>query len=72
MESELEEEKKQRVAAVNMKKKLEGDMKEMQSQVDMANKMKEDSMKQLRKLQVRILCCVINVAAALDCNLMLA
>lgn len=54
MESELEEEKKQRSAAINGKKKLEGDLKEMQGQVDMANKVKEDSVKQLRKLQAQL------------------
>ena len=51
MEAELEEERKQRSAAMNARKKLEGDLKEMESQVEMANKVKEDSVRQLRKLQ---------------------
>jgi len=53
MEGELEEERKNRSAAVNARKKLEGDLKNLEQQVEMANKVKEDSMKQLRRLQVR-------------------
>ena len=52
MESELEEERKQRAAAVSGKKKLEGELANMLGQVEMATKVKEDSLKQLRKLQV--------------------
>ena|SRR6218665_1758008 len=52
MEGELEEEKKQRLAATNARKKLEADLKVMEQQVDMATKVKDDSIKQLRKLQV--------------------
>ena len=55
MESELEEERKQRTTAVNARKKLEGDLKGMQDQVDNANKMKEDAIKQLRRLQVSVM-----------------
>ena len=54
MEQELEEERKQRQAAMNGKKKLEGDFKSMEQQVETANKVKEDAMKQLKKLQVWI------------------
>ena len=54
MEGELEEERKQRTAAANARKKLEGDMKNIEQQVEMANKVKEDSVKQLRRLQVRL------------------
>ena len=50
-EAELEEERKQRSAAVNAKKKLEGDLKNMEGQVEMAQKIKEDSVRQVRKLQ---------------------
>jgi len=52
METELEEERKQRQAAVNARKKIEGDYKAMEQQVEMANKIKEDALKQLKKLQV--------------------
>lgn len=52
MEGELEEERKQRSAAVNARKKLEGDLKNMEQAVEMASKVKEDSVKQLRRLQV--------------------
>lgn len=54
MEAELEEERKQRIAAVNARKKLEGDLKGMQDQVDNANKVKEDAIKQLRRLQAQM------------------
>ncbi len=53
MEAELEEERKQRTAAVNARKKLEGDFKHMEEQVENASRMKEDALKQLRRLQVR-------------------
>lgn len=52
METELDEERKQRTAAVSVRKKLEGDFKAMEQQVEMANKVKEDAIKQLKKLQV--------------------
>ena len=53
MESDLEEERKQRTTAVNARKKLEGDINSMKDQVDNATKIKEDAVKQLRRLQVR-------------------
>jgi myosin heavy chain 9/10/11/14 len=52
MEAELEEERKQRTLAVNARKKIEGDFKSMEQQVDTANKIKEDALKQLKKIQV--------------------
>jgi hypothetical protein len=52
MEAELEEERKQKSLAVNARKKLEGDFKSMEQQVDNANKIKEDALKQLKKFQV--------------------
>ena len=71
MEVELEEERKQRSIAVNTRKKLEGDMKALEQQFDMANKVKEDAVKQLKKLQVKIFmypkCKSLNVLS--DCNL---
>ena len=54
MEAELEDERKQRMAAVNAKKKIEGDYKDMEAQLEMALKVKEDTLKQLRKLQVQV------------------
>ena len=52
LETELEEERKQRLAAVNARKKVEGDFKAMEQQVELANKTKEEATKQLKKLQV--------------------
>ena len=54
MEAELEEERRQRTAAVSARKKLEGDLKAMEQHVDTANKNREDAIKQLKKLQVRL------------------
>ncbi|XP_061416725.1 myosin-10-like isoform X1 [Lethenteron reissneri] len=53
MESELEDERKQRALAVAAKKKLEADYKELESQNEGANKGREDAVKQLRKLQAQ-------------------
>jgi myosin protein heavy chain len=53
VESQLEEERKQKAAAIAVRKKLEGDFRSMEQQVESANKMKEDLFKQLKKLQVR-------------------
>jgi len=53
LEAELEEERRQRSAAISARKKLEGDMKSLESQVDTANSLKEDAVKQLKKFQVR-------------------
>merc|ERR1712080_645258 len=52
LEAELDEERKQKQAAVNAKKKLETDYKDLESTMDMNNKLKEDALKQLKKLQV--------------------
>ena len=52
LESEVEEERRQRTAAVNARKKLEGDTKDLVAQVDAANRAKDDLSKQLKKLQV--------------------
>merc|ERR1719422_601257 len=51
LESELDEERKQKQTAVNAKKKLETDYKDLESTMDMNNKLKEDAIKQLKKLQ---------------------
>lgn len=54
MEQELEEERRQRAAAVAARKKIEGDFAAMQQQVDLANKLKEDALKQAKKLQAQM------------------
>ncbi len=52
MELELEDERKQRSAAVAARKKLELDLKELEAAIDMANKNRDEALKQLKKLQV--------------------
>ena len=51
MEEELEEERKGRQYAASAKRKLEGDVKELEAQLDQANRIKEDGLKQLKKYQ---------------------
>lgn len=53
MEVELEDERKQRSIAMAARKKLELDLKDLESHIDTANKNREEAIKQLRKLQVR-------------------
>lgn len=52
METELEDERKQRTLAVAAKKKLEMDLNELEGQIEAANKGRDEAIKQLRKLQV--------------------
>lgn len=52
LEAELEDERKQRAAASSIRKKLEADLKDMEQQQEINNKLKEDALKQLKKLQV--------------------
>ncbi|XP_055324468.1 myosin heavy chain, non-muscle isoform X2 [Sitodiplosis mosellana] len=54
METELDEERKQRAAAIAAKKKLESDLKDIEATLEMHNKMKEDAVKQAKKLQGQI------------------
>ena len=54
MESDMEEERKQRASAVSARKKLEGEIKDMEQQVEMSQKLKEDAVKQLKKLQAQM------------------
>ncbi|XP_041673164.1 myosin-9-like isoform X2 [Cheilinus undulatus] len=54
MEMELEDERKQRSAAVAGRKKLELDLKELEAGIDMANKNREEALKQLKKLQAQM------------------
>lgn len=52
MEMELEDERKQRVQAVSVRKKLELDLSELAAQIDASNKARDEALKQLKKLQV--------------------
>lgn len=52
MEMELEDERKQRSTAVAARKKMELDLKELEAAIDMANKNRDEALKQLKKLQV--------------------
>ncbi|XP_073974328.1 myosin heavy chain 10 isoform X3 [Rhodnius prolixus] len=54
VEAELEDERKQRAAAVAAKKKLEADLKDVEQQLEMQAKVKEDLQKQLKKCQVQL------------------
>ncbi|XP_055837169.1 myosin heavy chain, non-muscle isoform X5 [Episyrphus balteatus] len=54
LEAELDEERKQRTAAVAAKKKLEGDLKEIETTMEMHNKVKEDALKHAKKLQAQV------------------
>lgn len=52
MEAELEEERKQRGQASAGKKKLEGELKDSEDQLEAASRGREEAIKQLRKIQV--------------------
>ena len=52
MEVELEDERRQRSLALSSKKKLELDLAELEAQIDMANKGRDEALKQLKKHQV--------------------
>jgi len=52
LETELDEERKQRLAAAGNRKKLEADLRMSTQQVDIVTKAKEDVAKQLKKTQV--------------------
>ncbi|XP_078739237.1 LOW QUALITY PROTEIN: uncharacterized protein LOC144952628 [Lampetra fluviatilis] len=54
MEEELEEERRQRSAAVAQRKKLEGDVMELQAQVEKLSKSKEEYGKQGKKMQAAL------------------
>uniref|UniRef100_A0AAQ5Z5P7 Myosin-9 n=1 Tax=Amphiprion ocellaris TaxID=80972 RepID=A0AAQ5Z5P7_AMPOC len=54
MEMELEDERKQRSAAVASRKKLELDLKELEAGIDMANKNRDEALKQLKKVQAQM------------------
>lgn len=50
-EQELEEERRQKTAAVGAKKKIEGEFTDMEMAVENANKQKEEAQKQYKKMQ---------------------
>ncbi|KAF7710994.1 myosin-11a isoform X1 [Silurus meridionalis] len=54
LETELEDERKQRTAMAASKKKMEGDLKDLEGQIDTANKNRDEAIKQLRKLQAQM------------------
>ncbi|XP_069021405.1 myosin-11-like isoform X4 [Embiotoca jacksoni] len=54
LESELEEERKQRGQASAGKKKLEGELKDMEDQLEATSRGRDESIKQLRKLQGQV------------------
>ncbi|XP_077474665.1 myosin-11-like isoform X2 [Stigmatopora argus] len=51
LESELDEEKKQRAQAWAGKKKLEGELKDTEEQLETTNRARDEALKQLRKIQ---------------------
>ncbi|CAL1262335.1 unnamed protein product [Larinioides sclopetarius] len=51
LEAELEDERKQRGAAIAARKKLDADYKDLEQQLEIANKVKDDAVRQLKKLQ---------------------
>ncbi|XP_043931262.1 myosin-9 [Protopterus annectens] len=58
LESELEDERRQRATAVAAKKKLELDLKDLEGQIDAANKARDEAIKQQRKLQTQLKDCL--------------
>uniref|UniRef100_A0A665V3G1 Myosin, heavy chain 11a, smooth muscle n=1 Tax=Echeneis naucrates TaxID=173247 RepID=A0A665V3G1_ECHNA len=54
LETELEDERKQRALASVAKKKLETDMKDLEGQIETANKGRDEAIKQFRKLQAQM------------------
>uniref|UniRef100_UPI0037E83750 myosin-11-like isoform X3 n=1 Tax=Semicossyphus pulcher TaxID=241346 RepID=UPI0037E83750 len=54
LESELEEEKKQRGQASGSKKKLEGELKDMEDQLEATSRGRDEAIKQLRKIQGQV------------------
>ncbi|XP_041978089.1 myosin heavy chain, non-muscle isoform X2 [Aricia agestis] len=54
LEAELEDERKQRAAHAATRKKLEADLKDAEQALHLANKVKEDAVKQAKKLAVQL------------------
>lgn len=57
LEEELEEERKQQGSASGSKKKLEGELKDIEDQMEATSRARDEAVKQLRKIQVRGLFC---------------
>lgn len=53
LEMELEEERKQRSGALAFKKKLENDLQDLTQQLEITNKLKEDAVRQYKRLQAQ-------------------
>ncbi|KAH9417105.1 Myosin-9 [Dermatophagoides pteronyssinus] len=53
LETELEEERKQKSAATMARKKLESELHDLEQQLEIGNKMKEDAIKQYKRLQAQ-------------------
>ncbi|XP_063058271.1 myosin-11a isoform X2 [Engraulis encrasicolus] len=54
METELEDERKQRASMAAAKKKMEGDLKDLEDQIETSNKGRDEAIKQLRKIQAQM------------------
>ncbi|XP_050775175.1 myosin-10 isoform X4 [Gopherus flavomarginatus] len=54
LETELEDERKQKALAVASKKKMEMDLKDLEAQIEAGNKARDEAIKQLRKLQAQM------------------
>lgn len=67
LEAELEDERKQRALAVASKKKMEMDLKDLEGQIEAANKARDEAIKQLRKLQVCITHSLLHFVFSLRC-----
>lgn len=63
LEAELEEEKKQRGQATATKKKLEGELKDIEDQLEATSRGRDELLKQLRKSQVRTEVSSLNVVS---------
>jgi myosin protein heavy chain len=54
LEADLDDERKQRTVAVNLKKKYEMDLADMRAQFEEQNKFKEEQLKQVKKLSAAL------------------
>ncbi|XP_046899857.1 myosin-11a isoform X1 [Hypomesus transpacificus] len=54
LETELEDERKQKATVAASKKKMEGDIKDLEGQIETSNKGRDEAIKQLRKLQAQM------------------
>lgn len=54
LEEELENEKRSKGGAANVRKKLEAQVQDLEQQFDSANRLKDDYLKQLKKLSVSL------------------